>query len=67
MKVTVIPIAIGTVETVSNGLKKRLKELQSEGRIETTILIIALCDGTAILIKHGSDFSSNPLTVLLAS
>ena len=35
MKVTVIPIVVGALGTVSKGLEKRLKELEISGRIET--------------------------------
>ena len=35
MKLTVIPIVDGGLETVPKGLKKRFKELKIKGRIET--------------------------------
>ena len=35
MKVTVIPIAADTLETVTKNLEKRLEELEIRGRIET--------------------------------
>ena len=35
MKVTIIPIVIGTFGTVSKGLLKGLEELEVGGRVET--------------------------------
>ena len=35
MRVTVIPIVIGVLGTVSKGLERGLEELEIEGRIET--------------------------------
>ena len=46
MKVTVIPIVISALETVSKGLEERLEELEIGGRIETiqstTLLNLAI-------------------------
>ena len=35
MKVTIIPIVIGTFSTVSEGLSKGLEDLEVGGRVET--------------------------------
>ena len=35
MKVTIIPILIGALSTVTKGLVKRVKDLEMRGRVET--------------------------------
>ena len=51
MKLTVIPIVVGSLGTVTKGFERRLQELKlEEGRIET-ILMIVLLRSTRILRK----------------
>ena len=40
MRVTVIPIAVGTLGTVTKGLKKKLEEMKIRGRIDTTHITV---------------------------
>ena len=42
MRVTVIPIVVGTLGTDPKGLVKRLKELEIGGRIETIQITLLL-------------------------
>ena len=42
MKVTIIPIVIGALGTVTKGLLKGLKDLEVGGRVETIQTIILL-------------------------
>ena len=48
MKVTIVPIVIGTLGTITKGLVKGLEDLEVDGRVET-IQMIALLRNPRIL------------------
>ena len=56
MKVTAIPIVVSALVTVSKGLKKRLQELEINGRIETI--------QTTAVLKSAEIFGKSPGSLL---
>ena len=52
MKVTVIPILIGALSTVTKGLIKRLEDLEIRGQVEIIEASLSLRRGELLFPKH---------------
>ena len=50
MKITIVPIVIGTLDTITKGLLKGLNDLEVDGRVETIQTTVLL--RTARILKR---------------